>query len=249
MTEAQKREQYLRMETGEIPWGPIDGEHPGAVGNRLNAERSAGYRDAPTAEAFIEMMANDPLLANSETAQQLVREYRANPDDYERRGGTVAKKKNPVAQFMVNNPWTIPAAVIGGSWLGAGMPGIGGASGAGATYLGDQSGMFATGAAAPGATGTGAAVTAGAAGVGSKIKDFFTDPENLVRLGAITGTALASRGGGGGAGGGMDGFNLPPQVQQLLDMQVQRAQRVDPLHSVVTNLAMQRLPNYAKGGQ
>jgi hypothetical protein len=57
---------------------------------------------------------------------------------------------------------------------------------------------------------------------------------------------LMARGGGNGGGVGNVGESMP-QLNRMLDMSVQRAERTDPLHQMVTRLAEQRMPIRARG--
>lgn len=70
------------------------------------------------------------------------------------------------------------------------------------------------------------------------LKGFLTDPQTYGGLAGLLAT-LATRSSGSGAG---DMLANNPQLQSLLDMSVNRAQRTDPLHQSITQLAMSRLP-------
>lgn len=134
MTEQEKRAMFQRMRRGEIPYGPIDGEHPGSVGARIERERVAPYNaavDSNDPEAWIRAMLADPRLSESAGGQRLLEGYRRDPDKYEIRGGSLKEKKNPFLQFLVNNPAVPIGAMIGGPLLFNALTG-GGAAGAGA---------------------------------------------------------------------------------------------------------------------
>jgi hypothetical protein len=64
-------------------------------------------------------------------------------------------------------------------------------------------------------------------------------------------SAIASLGGllaGRAYGNSQASANIPPQLSQLLDMSVQRAQTQNPLFSAATSGMYQMLPDFAKGG-
>lgn len=133
--------------------------------------------------------------------------------------------------------------------IGAGM-GLG-AYGLGAALGGGASAAAAPGALGPSTPGNIAATTAatvppaslaagvGGVGAGSKILDALTSKSGAASLASLI--PLLMRGGGNGGGSG-DAFTNNAQLQSLLDMSVNRAQRTDPLHAAVTQLAMSRLP-------
>lgn len=66
----------------------------------------------------------------------------------------------------------------------------------------------------------------------------LTDPSNLAQLSSILPALIASQGGGGNTGSGANG----PQLDALMKMAADRAQRTDPLHQMVTRLAESRMP-------
>jgi hypothetical protein len=134
-------------------------------------------------------------------------------------GGTLASSSLPTS------------ALMGG--LGNGMTaGLGSAVGGGAGL----GGVTAAGAGAAG--GLGAGLKNAASGLGNQMLDKLASPKGLASLAALV-PALMSRGGGSG-GGDLMGQN--PQLQNLMNMSAERAQRTDPLHQAVTSLAMSRMP-------
>lgn len=80
--------------------------------------------------------------------------------------------------------------------------------------------------------------------IGGKALDAITSDKGLASLASLI-PLLASRGGGGGDLSSL--INSMPQLNQMLDMSVQRAQRTDPLHQMVTRLAEQRMPIRSRG--
>lgn len=99
-------------------------------------------------------------------------------------------------------------------------------------------------AAGAGAAGAGAGLWAGLGsamgGLGSQMLKSLASPQGIASLASIV-PALMSRGGGGG--GGLDSLlQQQPQINQLLGMSAERAQRTDPLHQAVTSLALSRMP-------
>lgn len=83
-----------------------------------------------------------------------------------------------------------------------------------------------------------------AGGIGQKLLKSLTSGQGIASLASLIPLLLAIRGGGGGSNGGAGAgdFAQMPQLNSLLDMSVNRAQRTDPLHQAVTQLAMARLP-------
>lgn len=70
------------------------------------------------------------------------------------------------------------------------------------------------------------------------------DPKNWAKLAPLIPLLTLAHGGGSGGTGGAPGPGLldNPGLKSLLDISVNRAQRTDPLHAAVTQLAMSRLP-------
>jgi hypothetical protein len=129
------------------------------------------------------------------------------------------------ATAVPSMPWTIPAgfeASMAGLPAGAALGGIGAAGASGAA-----------GAAGRAAAGAGSGFVGG-------LKDIFTDPKTYAGLAGLLTTLATRPNGGSGSGGDLLAQN--PQLQRLLDMSAQRAERTDPLHQAVTQLAMGRLP-------
>lgn len=121
-----------------------------------------------------------------------------------------------------------------GALSAAGAFGGGAGAGAGAMYGPPES-------LAAGAGGAGAA--AGAGGVGASLLKNLTSIKGIASLAGLIPLLMSAKGGGGDAGaGGAGGFAQMPQLNSLMDMSVNRAQRTDPLHQAVTQLAMSRLP-------
>lgn len=161
--------------------------------------------------------------------------------------------------------WAYPvigAAIAGGAALLA--PSIfagGAASGAAATaptFSGAAGTLPATGfvgygstvpaAASPGIFGGGAgAGAAGAAGGGvaakSALDRIISAAKPAVAGAAAVGALTQGNGGGGGTSG-----QLPPELQQYLDLQRQRTEGQNPLFQAVTQLAYDRMPTNATRG-
>lgn len=78
-------------------------------------------------------------------------------------------------------------------------------------------------------------------GLTGALKNWFTDPGNLVGLGSLI-AALASGNGGGGSGAESE------EARRMQQITEQRMRRVDPLHQAVTQLAWGRLPINARQG-
>lgn len=79
-----------------------------------------------------------------------------------------------------------------------------------------------------------------ASGIGRNIIDQLTSGNGIAGLAGLL-TTLATRPGSGSGGSG-GGITDNAQLQRLLDMSTQRAERTDPLHQAITQLAMNRLP-------
>lgn len=149
--------------------------------------------------------------------------------------------------------------VAGGALFGA--PAAGAASGAAATaptvsgaagtlpahgFIGY--GATVPAAASPGIFGGGAAAgAAGAAGGGvaakSALDRVISAAKPVVAGTAAVGALTQGPGGGGGTSG-----QLPPELQQYLDLQRQRVQGQNPLFQAVTQLAYDRMPTNATRG-
>jgi hypothetical protein len=144
---------------------------------------------------------------------------------------------------------TTLAANLGGA---SALPSMGGAAaapalGGGTTLaanLGSESALPPM-AGAAGSAGAGAAMEqAGAAGGGNWLSENYRD---LLRVGAPLGAAAVGRAmsNGGGAGAG----SVPPEMQELLRMSMDRMRQQEPLFQAVSRQALAGLPTYAKGGQ
>lgn len=114
------------------------------------------------------------------------------------------------------------------------------------TAAGTGAGGWATQAVRPPNVPLGGVARPGAGGgdVSTKnpVRDFFTDPKNLLSLAPLIGS-LATR--GGGANGGIDNEFLKQayaDAQRNNAMKEARFRRVDPLHEAVTQLAFNRMP-------
>jgi hypothetical protein len=99
------------------------------------------------------------------------------------------------------------------------------------------------GAGAAGAAGGGASA---AGGIGNALKSALTSSDGLGALASLIPMLMAARGGGDGGGVGNISQSMP-QLNRMLDMSVQRAERTDPLHQMVTRLAEQRMPIRSRG--
>lgn len=117
----------------------------------------------------------------------------------------------------------------------AAFPGLFGA-GAGGSVAGDVAGVDAA------IGGAGAAGAGAAGGIGQHLLDQLKSGKGIASLASLIPLLMAAGGGGGNNGGGGDLLSQNPQLNSLLDMSVNRAQRTDPLHQAVTQLAMSRLP-------
>ena len=129
--------------------------------------------------------------------------------------------------------------------IGAGV-GAGALATAGALGAGPLAGVFGGGGgAAAGVSGVERAINkaqdAGSGvSLGRKALDALTSGKSIASLAAII-PALMMRPGGGGSGSG-DPLSANPQINELIELQAQKARRADPLHAAVTQLAMNRLP-------
>lgn len=168
--------------------------------------------------------------------------------------------------LLRNMPWLVLGTMAAGAGMAAAGVGAGGAGGAaafdapavssaaGAANLagiagtGLPLGAFAPGlgAAGPGLVEgggiggvTGGANLAGPAATG--LAGFLKDPKNYAGLAGLLATLSTRPGGNGGPGGG-DPLAQNPDLNALLKMSADRAQRTDPLHQSITQLAMSRLP-------
>lgn len=70
--------------------------------------------------------------------------------------------------------------------------------------------------------------------------DTLKSTKGIASLASLIPLLLSNRGGGGNPLN--DLLSQNPQISSLMDMSVQRAQRTDPLHQAVTQLAMSRMP-------
>lgn len=77
--------------------------------------------------------------------------------------------------------------------------------------------------------------------IGQDLLDQLKSGKGIMSLASLIPMLMAAHGGGNSNGGG-DPLSQNPQLNSLLDMSVNRAQRTDPLHQAVTQLAMSRLP-------
>ena len=92
-----------------------------------------------------------------------------------------------------------------------------------------------------------AALTGGAAagaGLGADILKHLTSPGGITALASLI--PMLAGAGRGQSGGGSTA--MPQGLQDMLTMSVQRAQRTDPLHQAVTQLAFSRLPDASRNG-
>lgn len=86
----------------------------------------------------------------------------------------------------------------------------------------------------------------GAPGVGQNILDWLRSREGAASLATLI-PMLAARNGTGGGPTSLQGPTLD-QFNKLIGMTTERAQRTDPLHQAVTQLAMSRLPTGVQRG-
>ncbi len=86
------------------------------------------------------------------------------------------------------------------------------------------------------------AVAPVAAGAGSKLLDSLTSAKGVTSLAGLAAMLATRPGGNSGSANGLPGGAGNDQLTQLMEMASQRAQRTDPLHQAVTQLAMSRLP-------
>lgn len=171
--------------------------------------------------------------------------------------GVVQFKQDP---WIERNPWIWPIIGIGGG-IGAHALGFGGsaASAAGPTMeggatvaanLGSASALPA--AAAGGGMAAGMAGAAGAAGSAAASRSVLSRiGEQLARVGLPLGALAAGQAFGPGSGMPAAGTSqgIPPQLQELLALSMQRMRDQDPLFKAVNRQAFEGLPQYAKEGQ
>lgn len=169
MTPAERLTQYHRMAAGEIPWGLIDGLHPGQIGARWSQEQAAAFAAAKTPDQWFAVAKKYGV--DTPSMQALEAQYRAHPDGFEVRGGTVTKKKNALLNALqdpLKGPAIFAGAAIGipaliNSLTGAAAGGAAGAAGGGGGAAAGTAGA-AGGAGAAGAAGGAAVPTAAGAG-------------------------------------------------------------------------------------
>lgn len=133
-----------------------------------------------------------------------------------------------------------------GAGLGLGVadaafPSLFGA-GTGGSVAGDVAGVDqAIANAGAGVYGTGAGL---AGGIGKTLLNNLTSTKGIASLASLLPLLMAAKGAGGsGSGtGAATPFANQGQLDSLLNMTVNRAERTDPLHQAVTQLAMSRLP-------
>lgn len=151
------------------------------------------------------------------------------------------KWKSPIDIGKVAS-WGVGAGLGAGVADAAGLFGGGAAAGAGSgSVAGDVAGVNAKLAGA--GVGGWAPEVAGGAGLGADLLKKLTSGQGVAGLASLIPMLMAANSGGGaGSGTGTGDFAQMPQLNSLLDMSVNRAQRTDPLHQAVTQLAMSRLP-------
>jgi hypothetical protein len=225
------------------------------AGSDLNEQ----LRRAPTYQAALRGQWRAPGLPDNGTRAMLAQHLRAAaqqdgiviPAGYAFDG---QQFNDANADHWYSDPRIIGPAAVGALTFGAGA--FGGAAGGGAGAAGGAlpsasiPGMHAAvpgSIAGQGGVGLGGMTAAGAggggikgavSGLGNQMLDNLTTPKGIASLASLV-PALMSRGGGGG-GGDLMGQN--PQLQNLMNMSAERAQRTDPLHQAVTSLAMSRMP-------
>lgn len=152
-------------------------------------------------------------------------------------GGAAAGGGAGAATAVPSMPWTIPTSMAYETGM-FGVPG-GTAAGVAAGHAGLGTIGAASGAAGAAGGAAGGAGGAGAAGAGGLLSQ-LTSGQGLAGLaGLLTTLAMRPNSGSGGSGNGLADN---AQLQRLLDMSAQRAERTDPLHQAVTQLAMSRMP-------
>lgn len=129
------------------------------------------------------------------------------------------------------NSGTLASSSIPG--LHAAVPGAVTSQGVSASLGGAMPLASAASRAANGAGGAGEA-----AGVGGRLRELFTDPDNLAGLAGVI-AGLAS---------GNGGQAESEEARRMNAITEQRMRRVDPLHQAVTQLAWGRLPINARNG-
>lgn len=209
----------------------------------------------------------DPMQAYDPATGQLLHD---NPDPQKYKvatdgpnAGRYVEKPGPVNQFLRDlAPLAVPVGAAVGAEFLPGLFGGGGSASAATTgaatgaassapmslqamydagmMTGPAAGLATTGLARGASQALGGLVPEIVNGLGGGLKDPFKKPETYAGLAGLI-TSLASRPNGGGGAAG-DPFTQNPQLQKLLDMSFNRAERTDPLHQAVTQLAMGRLP-------
>ena len=122
---------------------------------------------------------------------------------------------------------------VGGLLTGGALSALGafgGAGGAGNAAAGSGAGAAGIGATVPGVgavSGTGVGAAAGGGGLGGRLLNAAL-PLGMMGAGRVLG-------GGGGS-------QIPPELQEMLSLQKQRAQFQNPLFEALSRLAMSRLP-------
>jgi hypothetical protein len=153
------------------------------------------------------------------------------------------KKDDPIpwAKIGITSGALLGGAIAAPALMGAGGSAAGGASASGASgasaAAAEGPGSFAA-PVAGGATPLGGVAPVAAGGAGNSILDWLKDPKNLAGLATTIPAIAGLTGNGGSQNGPMD----DPTVQQLLQMNLKRQQRTDPLHESVTQLAMGMMP-------
>jgi hypothetical protein len=201
----------------------------------------------PAAEAFA-----DPKMRLAPNAEGGFTGYR---EDFGTKLGGAMKYIVPamMGYGALANSGALGSAAAGGGGANAAIDtSIGGMAGGGSPYFGSAV-PAAANATAPlgGLTAGGAAAgAAGASGtsllgkLGSNALDALTSDGGIGALASLIPLLMARGGNGGGVGNIGESM---PQLNRMLDMSVQRAERTDPLHQMVTRLAEQRMPIRARG--
>lgn len=139
-------------------------------------------------------------------------------------------------------PATVPGSAASSLYASGGFGAPGGtaagvAAGAGGlAAAGDVANTIPVGGLRPTSGGNGG----GGGNAGNALLSQLTSGQGLAGLAGLL-TTLATRPNNGSGGSG-DLMSQNPQLQHLLDMSANRAERTDPLHQAITQLAMSRLP-------
>lgn len=157
------------------------------------------------------------------------------------------QSQDPFQSFPAQTAWTQQPGLVDAQGRRVGDPGFDPST---AQFQlpsnpGNNPGPWRSGYVAPSQSGTGTPGGVGTAGTGATAATAATSPvskllQALVGVGGLTAGKLIANNSQNSA--------VPPQLSQLLDMGVQRAQYQNPLFQAMTSGAYQMLPNFAKTG-